>query len=141
MIYADTSALIKRYIEEAFSSEFDALLENQALTISRLSIVEIRYALARRRRNREIDAQRESRISAELAADIQAGMLSVSELDARDFTAAYHLIDRLTDLPLRTLEALHLAAAEQAAATGFATADKHQADAAAALGLTVHRFY
>lgn len=141
MIYADTSALVKRYLDEPFSGEFDALLEHNGMAISRLTIVEVRCALARRRRNREIDVRRESRISAELAADIQAGMLSVSELDARDFTAAYHLIDRLTDLPLRTLDALHLAAAEQAVATGFATADKHQADAAAALGFTVHRFY
>ena len=58
-----------------------------------------------------------------------------------DFTAAYHLIGRLADLPLRSLDALHLAAAEQIGASAFATADKTQAEAAAALGFTVHRFY
>jgi hypothetical protein len=36
---------------------------------------------------------------------------------------------------------LHLAAAEQLDASAFATANKTQADAAAALGFTVHRFY
>lgn len=141
MIYADTSALVKRYLEEPFSSEVDALLENHTLLISRLSIVELRCALARRRRNREIDALRENRVNAELAADVQAGGLRVGEIDAAHFTAAYHLIGRLAELPLRTLDVLHLAAAEQADAAGFATADKAQADAAAALGFTIYRFY
>jgi predicted nucleic acid-binding protein len=141
MIYADTSALVKRYIDEPFSTDFDALLEGSAMAISRLTVVEARCALARRRRNREIDAVRENRVNAELAADIQAGMLLVSDIDAAHFTAAYHLIGRLADLPLRTLDALHLAAAEQLSATGFATADKTQADAAEALGFTVYRFY
>ena len=141
MIYADTSALVKRYLEEPFSAEFDTLLQQGAMAISRLTVVELRCALARRRRNREIDALRENRINAELAADIQDGALVVNDINATHFTAAYHLIGRLADIPLRTLDALHLAVAEQISAVAFATADKTQADAAAALGLTVHRFY
>ncbi|MDP2793387.1 MAG: type II toxin-antitoxin system VapC family toxin [Sulfurisoma sp.] len=141
MIYADTSALVKRYLDEPFSTDFDALLERGTMAISRLTIVEVRCALARRRRSREIDALRENRVNAELAADIQAGALQVGDIDATHFTAAYHLIGRLADIPLRTLDALHLAVAEQASAAAFATADKTQASAAEALGFTVHRFY
>lgn len=141
MIYADTSALVKRYLDEPFSGDVDALLERGVTAISRLTVVEVRCALARRRRNREIDAVRENRVNAELAADIHAGVLRVGEIDAAHFTAAYHLIGRLGDIPLRTLDALHLAAAEQMVASAFATADKTQADAATALGFTVHRFY
>jgi predicted nucleic acid-binding protein len=141
MIYADTSALVKRYLDEPFSGEFDALLEHNGMTISRLTVVELRCALARRRRNREIDTLRENRVNAELAADVHAGILRVGEITPAHFTSAYHLIDRLADIPLRTLDVLHLAAAEQISATALATADKTQADAAAALGFTVHRFY
>jgi len=141
MIYADTSALVKRYLPEPFSADFEALLQANTLSISRLSIVEFRCALARRRRHREIDLQLENRANAELAADIQHGALRVSDVDNTHFTAAYHLIGRLGNTPLRTLDALHLAIAEQQAATAFATADKTQADAAAALGFTVHRYY
>lgn len=141
MIYIDTSALVKRYIEEPFSSDVDALLESSPVAISHLSIIEVRCALARRRRNREIDPLRENRVNAELAADIQAGSLRVFETTAAHFTAANHLIGRLDEIPLRTLDALHLAIAEQIQATAFATADRIQADAAAALGLAVHRFY
>jgi len=141
MIYADTSALVKRYLPEPFSPDFESMLQANTMTISRLSIVEMRCALARRRRNREIAPHHENRANAELAADIQNGALQVADVGNTHFTAAYHLIGRLSDLPLRTLDALHLAIAEQLAASAFATADKAQADAAAALGFTVHRFY
>lgn len=141
MVYVDTSALVKRYLEEPFSAEFDALLQQGAMAISRLTVVELRCALARRRRNREINAVRENRINAELAADIQDGALRLASVGDADFNTAYHLIGRLADIPLRSLDALHLAAAEQIGASAFATADKTQAEAAAALGLTVHRFY
>ena len=141
MIYADTSALIKRYLDEPFSAEFEALLEREAMLISRLTIVELRCALARRRRNREIDAVRETHVNAELAADIQNGTLQVGDVGTDHFTLAYHLIGRLPDIPLRTLDALHLSVAEGLTATDFATADKTQAEAATALGFTVHRFY
>ena len=141
MIYADTSALVKRYLEEPFSEAFDALFQQGAIAISRLTVVELRCALARRRRNREIDVLRETCINAELAADIQDGALRLCSVGDADFAAAYQLIGRLADLPLRSLDALHLAAAEQLGASAFATADKTQAEAAAALGFTIHRFY
>jgi predicted nucleic acid-binding protein len=141
MIYADTSALVKRYLIEPFSAEFETLFMQAPLATSRLSLVEMRCAVARKRRNRQITARIENRVTSEMATDIQDGALLISEIGATDFTTAFHLIDRLTDIPLRTLDALHLAAAEQMATSAFATADKTQADAAAALGFTVHRFY
>ncbi|CAG0933279.1 MAG: tRNA(fMet)-specific endonuclease VapC [Rhodocyclaceae bacterium] len=140
MIYADTSALVKRYLDEPFSADFEALLQQGAMAISRLGIVEMRCALARRRRNREITAVREGRVNSELAADIQGGALWVSDVHDEHFTAAYHLIGRLAEVPLRTLDALHLAVAEQIPATAFATADRTQAEAARALGFTVFDF-
>jgi hypothetical protein len=141
MIYADTSALVKRYLDEPFSADFEALHMQGAMAISRLSIVEMRCALARRRRNGEIGAEHENRVNAELASDIQGGALWVSDVGNEHFAAAYHLIGRLAHMPLRTLDALHLAVAEQIAAAGFATADRTQAEAARALGLTVYDFF
>lgn len=141
MIYVDTSALVKRYLIEPFSAEFETLFMQAPLATGRLSIVEMRCAVARKRRNRQITAQVEKRVAGEMATDIQDGALLIGEIGATHFTSAFHLIDRLADTPLRTLDALHLASAEQMAASAFATADKIQADAAAALGFTVHRFY
>jgi predicted nucleic acid-binding protein len=50
------------------------------------------------------------------------------------------LVERLASVPLRTLDALHLAAATEAGAGLVATADRVMADAAAALGLDVASF-
>ena len=53
---------------------------------------------------------------------------------------ALGLIERLPEVPLRTLDALHLAAAQLAAATTVATADAVMRESVTALGLDVRFF-
>lgn len=142
MIYADTSALIKRYLSEAGSDDFDALFLAQGpFSISRLTFVEMRCALDRRRRGGQINATLETAALTELRTDIQDGALSLNAMADRQVTAAFHLIEAVSHVPLRTLDALHLAIARDIAASGLATADRNQADAAEALGFTVFRFH
>lgn len=141
MIYTDTSALLKRYLHEPASDNFDALFMSQGpLSTSRLGILEARCSLARRRRNRQIDKATESKAVGELLNDIRDGALVLHAVSDSHYAAAYALIESLPTKPLRSLDALHLAIAREIGASDFATADKIQADAAAALGLTVHRF-
>jgi predicted nucleic acid-binding protein len=141
MIYVDTSALVKRYLSEAGSDTFDAFFLNQApLAISRLTIVEMRCALARRRRNQQISAELETQVLDAFRLDMQDGALAVSSFQEDDLTLAYHLMDEVTDLPLRALDALHLAVARRHTIPEFSTADRKQADAAEALGFVLHRF-
>jgi len=59
----------------------------------------------------------------------------------RQVTAAVHLIETVSHVPLRTLDAMHLAIARDIAVSGLATSDRNQADAAEALGFTVFRFH
>jgi hypothetical protein len=55
--YIDTSALAKRYIDEAGSEDIDAFLGRwPRVLISRLVVLEFRCVLQRRRRAAEIDA-------------------------------------------------------------------------------------
>jgi hypothetical protein len=72
--------------------------------------------------------------------DVANGHLFVHPVDDEALRAALALISRLDDLPLRTLDAIHLALARQLAASRLATADAQMADAASALGLEVVRF-
>jgi predicted nucleic acid-binding protein len=142
MIYADTSALLKRYLHEHASDDFDALFMSQGpLSTSRLGILEARCSLARRRRNRQIDKAIESKAAGELLNDIRDGALVLHAVSDTHYSAAYGLIENLSTTPLHSLDAIHLAIAQEIRASAFATADKTQADAAAALGFTVHRFY
>ena len=141
MIYVDTSALVKRYVSEAGSDTFDAFFLNRApLAISRLTVVEMRCALARRRRNRQISAELETQVLEAFRLDMQDGALAVSSFQEDDLILAYHLMDEVPDLPLRTLDALHLAVARRHAIPEFSTADKKQAEAAQKLGFALHRF-
>ena len=141
MVYVDTSALIKRYITEANSDEFDAFfMARTPLAISRLTLVELRCALARRRRNNEITALLETQAMDEVRTDIQDGALIVHPINDDQVVHALHLIDQIAPLPLRTLDALHLSAAIRIDAHKFATADKNQAAAAQALGMTIFTF-
>ena len=141
MIYVDTSALVKRYVSEAGSDAFDAFFLAQApLTISRLTIVEMRCALARRRRNQQVSPKLESQVLEAFRLDVQDGALAVSSFLEDDLTLAYHLIDEVADLPLRTLDALHLAVARRHAIPAFSTADKKQAEAAQQLSFVLHPF-
>jgi hypothetical protein len=141
MIYVDTSALVKRYVSEAGSDAFDAFFLTQApLTISRLTIVEMRCALARRRRNQQISPELETQVLEAFRLDVQDGALAVSSFLDDDLTLAYHLMDEIAELPLRTLDALHLAVARRHSIPAFSTADKNQAEAAQKLGFVLHRF-
>ena len=128
--YVDSSALLKRYVDEADSPVADALLRaDGALLTARHTIVEVRRNLARLLSGRDLAAAR-----AAFAADVPA--LSIIELDETTCEAAA-LIAESTGV--RTLDALHLAAAQRIAAPGvsFITFDLRQAQAARALGLDV----
>lgn len=141
MVYLDTSALAKRYLPEANSDRFEAwFTANVPAAISRLTFVEMRSTLARKRRERAITADREQAALSELRTDLQDGLLVVEPGSDAHFVEAFHMIERLSDLPLRTLDALHLAIAALGEAKRIATADDVMRRAAVALQLEVVYF-
>ena len=141
MIYLDTSALLKRYIPEVNSDAFDAYFISRApLSISRLGLVEIRCALTRKRRNKQITSEREKAAMNEIRTDIQDGILAAYPVGDSHFAEALHLIDKLTKVPLRSLDALHLAIARSLDVHEIATADAVLRQAALVLGMNVAYF-
>lgn len=141
MIYLDTSALLKRYVPEANSDIFDSYFVGYApFLISQLVLVEIRCALARKRRNREITAGREKAAMSKMRIDIQDGLLLISSVADTHFSEALHLMDALPKLPLRSLDAIHLAIANSHEAYEIATADSIFRQAAQALKIKVAYF-
>jgi uncharacterized protein len=140
--YLDTSALAKWYLNEPFAEQFEAFIQGQpAAAISRLTVVEFRCLLARRRRAREITKTIEARVYASFEQDIGAGFLLVHPVADEHLIEALSLVTRLGRYPLRTLDALHLAIAQGIHCRRLATADKTMAAAGKAVGLAVVRFY
>ena len=111
-----------------------------SVSISRLTVVELQCLLGRRRRNREIDADMERKATAAFEEDVAQGFLEVHPLEDQHAIRARDLLSRLGTIPLRTLDALHLAIASGINATVVATADDTFATAAANLRLSVEWF-
>ncbi|MBV8453705.1 MAG: type II toxin-antitoxin system VapC family toxin [Deltaproteobacteria bacterium] len=133
--------MAKRYLHEAESDEFDHFLGGMiSVSISRLTVVELRCLLGRRRRNHDIDASAELRVVTAFEEDIAQGFLEVHPLEDQHAIRACDLLIRLANVPLRTLDALHLAIATGINASAVATADETFAAAAAALRLSVEWF-
>ena len=128
--YVDSSALLKRYVEETDSAAADALLRaDRGLLTARHTIVEVRHNLARLLSGRDLVAAR-----AAFADDLRS--ISVIELDEATCESAASIAETTG---ARTLDALHLAVAQRVAApgVGFLTFDLRQAQAARSIGLTV----
>ena len=139
--YIDTSALAKWYLNESRSDDFEAYLSQvDRLAISSLTVVEIRSLLSRHRRMGHLTAEKEQEIFALFQQDLEERLISLLPVRDRDVVAAAHLLGRLAEHPLRTLDAIHLILCQAAGLTELATADKIMAIPAADLGLEVVRF-
>ncbi|MBI4898492.1 MAG: type II toxin-antitoxin system VapC family toxin [Actinobacteria bacterium] len=129
-LYVDSSALLKRYIDEHDSEAADALIRSDdTLLTARHTIVEVRRNLAR-----ILDGADATDARAAFNRDIES--FSIIELDASTCESAATIAE-LTGV--RTLDALHLAAVRRAGGTSIPilTFDVRQAQAARSLGLTV----
>jgi predicted nucleic acid-binding protein len=129
-VYVDTSALLKRYVDEDESVACERLLlADPSWVTARHTWAEILRNLARLLRGAE-----RVRVRNSFRSD-WARMLVV-ELDETTCARAGDLAETLQ---VRTLDALHLAAAERAGAGGlpFLTYDLRQAQAARSLGWKV----
>lgn len=129
-LYVDSSALLKRYVNEPDSDLADRILASDAsLLTARHTIVEVRRTLARLLGERDAAVARAAFLE-------DVALLGIVELDAVTCETAASIAE-LTGA--RTLEALHLAAAQRlgGAAIGFVTFDVRQANAARTLGMTV----
>ena len=141
MDYIDTSALIKGYLIEPGTPDFMNWFAADATPcVSPLSVVEFQCAIRRRERAGELLHKRAKAILSRLDEHLADTTISQLAWPANAFAHARDLLDRVSPLALRALDALHLAVALQHRCVGFATADRVQLEAARMLGLHAHSF-
>jgi predicted nucleic acid-binding protein len=132
--FLDTSALLKRYVEETGTAAALAL-EDSVLVVSALTRVEATAALWRKRRLGELGPADAARLSASLGSDLapgSGGPFAVVAVTGALLAEAAALTERH---PLRAGDAIQLASALAArdadpALDRFATADRTLAEAA-----------
>jgi predicted nucleic acid-binding protein len=135
--YVDTSALIKRYIEERGRREVLQLLRKYDCVVSAVLPVEIRSALRRRMAEGMLDEKQIAAIVKRFTAD--RPFWTVIEVSGEVLVAAETLS---AAHPLRALDGIHVASAQMfaaridSAAFVFVSADSRQTTAAAVLGMT-----
>ena len=141
MVYLDTSALAKWYLNEPRSEDFAAWMQEQDDThISTLTPVEMRCLLARRRRAGELSIALEQQAVITLQDDIVQGFLTLHPVADHQVYGAIVLMGRLNEHLLRTLDAIHLSIACDLGAKCLASADRVMLQTAEALGIEVVRF-
>jgi predicted nucleic acid-binding protein len=128
-LYVDASALAKLYVEEPESDVARKLLLTASWTAARHDYVEVRRTLQRR-------LARDRLARARALFEESWRETNTVELDESTCLAAADLAERFG---VKTLDALHLAAAQRAGGSEltFVTFDERQAAAARALGWTV----
>lgn len=134
--YVDTSMLVKRYLPELGSEEFEARLigEQPELLVSELVLPELTSALRRRLRQGHIDAGYCEDALESFEQDVQRAAIRLASLDRACVQRASALLRRL-QAPLATLDALHLATALEHACEVLFTSDMQLARAAGEAGL------
>ena len=128
--YVDSSALLKRYVDEPDSAVVGRLLLSDPVVVtSWVTVVEVRRNLARLLTG---SASRDAK--EQFASDLDAfAMVAVDEVVCR---SAAQIGEQLG---VRSLDAIHLASAQRLVipALPFVTFDLRQAQAARSLGFTV----
>jgi len=143
MTYWDTSGLVKLYAPESDSSQFEFHALNSAAKpiVAAITRLEMWVALRRKEADGFMTSGHAKLHLDRFDDDVNRGEIRVVELD----DAVYEKFVRLTEecfsrvppLLVRTLDMLHLATAQIAAAGEFVTTDKRLREAAAVMGFTL----
>jgi predicted nucleic acid-binding protein len=135
-MYIDTSLLVPYYCPEALSQAAEQTLRADSRpAVSDLVEVEFFSALARKVRGREMPKTDAVRAAERFLDHLQAGFYIRIAVQRRHYDTARGWLARFT-MPLRALDALHLALADLEGLR-LATSDQHLSRSARSLGVAV----
>jgi len=132
-VFLDSSALAKRYVEEAGSERLQEILTAASgLGVAVIAPTEVVSALCRRRREKHLTPSQYEEAKVALFGDVADA--SVVGFTERVIARAVDLLERW---PLCSSDSLHVACAAEWSCELFVTADERQSRAAREYGLRV----
>ena len=138
-MYCDTSAVLKLYLPEPGSAEFNESMEGRDdVFVSDLVVTEIVSAVARRLYQGSLSRETARRLQHAIVGRLDEGVYHRVELTRDVHRRAEHYLLTLQATPLRAADALHLALATSARAASLATFDARLGAAARAAGLSAY---
>ena len=137
-MYLDSCILVKLLVVEPDSEFFIGSLEGKPLVTSELAQTEVFSALLARERAGKISAADRRRAWREFEARIEAKEIRIEKLNSIVLHKAAHLLERChPKVPLRTLDAIHLATADLCHDFPLVTTDGRLRDAAQLMGFSI----
>ena len=142
MSYWDSSALAKLYLKEAGSDKY-LVLAKTAIPVrtSPLGQFEVTLAIRRHEVDGKLDARSAIELVDEVVVDLGDGTVELIATDFEIHAEFQHVLQTCLQRPqpisIRTLDALHLAAALSVNESEFVSNDIRQRAAAVAVGMTV----
>jgi predicted nucleic acid-binding protein len=137
-MYIDTSTLVKLYVEEADSEVCEATIADASLVSSRLLYCEFRSALLGKESRKVISSEARREAWQSFERDISDRLIHFAPLNDLVIQDAQALLNELhPSVPLRTLDAIHLATCISIEAGPLFTKDHRMLKAAAFLGLAL----
>ena len=113
MAYLDTSVLVAYYCPEALSEAAEKMiLADGQPAVSALTEVELVSALARKIRERELSRENANQVLTEFQSHLNQFLFKRIPLERDHYSVAFNWLAQFA-VPLRTLDALHLAVAAQ----------------------------
>lgn len=136
--YFDTSALVKRFVQEAKTIQVENFLmgDTHRCVLSSLSITEMKSVLSRRQREAHITEKVAQQSLQQVMRELAQGSWHYQRIEEPLFAYAGELIGQLTTV-LGALDALHLACAKTANCTLMVSADKQLLRASSESGLQI----
>jgi predicted nucleic acid-binding protein len=134
-MYLDTSVLVKRYVAEPDSDHVDEVVVGFTLVSSELALGEVWSALLAKERNKALSETMREKAWKAFLDDVDEGVLRLIPLDGVMIREANEIMLRVhPHVPLRTLDAIHLATYGAVITGPIFTKDKRMLAAAKLLG-------
>ena len=137
-MYLDTGILVKLLTPEPETAFFERELQGHPLAASELALVEVQSALCAKERVKVITREQRLRAEAKFADMIRQEILELRTLDNRVLSKAAQVIQAShPDVPLRALDALHVATCDLTREFPLCTTDARMHAAARRLHVPV----
>ena len=133
-MYLDSGILVKLFTRERDSDFFGKLTDGQSLSSSILAYTEVWSALLAKERNGAITVEQRQRAWRAFERNVDEEIILLVPFSPAIFKKANHLLESChPQVPLRSLDALHLASSDHLQDWPLCTTDKRMREAATIL--------
>lgn len=135
-MYVDTAVLLKLVVRDPDSLHYARIVDGHEICSSELARTECFAALLRKERERAVDRAGRERAWKRIEADVAAGRIEMLAVSTEMLVVSRRILEVChPHVALRSLDAIHLASAEQLQSWPLCTNDGRMRDAAARLGM------